>query len=133
MTSQPEPHDFFAERGSKIVAVHSDRYMKSYLILDSELKTISILNGAATLLFSAGSFCLSVGVGMAINLFVSDSPSAVAAKYGNAIERVAFYATAALYVLGIAMIVCKRSEIKQIKRESGDTGPTLFKRLKFWQ
>ena len=117
----------YNRKTSKVITVHSDRTMKSYQVLDSELKHISTFNGWATLFFSAASACASIVIGIWTNLFVTDTPSAIAQKYGISIQCVFAVLTVVFLVLGILSTLSKRSELRRIKKESGDKLPGFWR------
>jgi hypothetical protein len=101
-----------------IATEHNTRRMKSYLVFDTELKNISMLNAWAMLFFSMASSCLSVAIGLWSNLFITDSPSSIAQRYGASLEWT-FAVLAAVFIgLGLCAIRSRTSQIDQIKRES---------------
>ena len=109
-------------RGAVLTTEHKDRRMKSYLVLDGELKQISTLNGWATLFLSIGTFCLSIAVGIWSGLFVEGSPSEAAKEYGSIIEWTFFGLSIGFFVLAGLAVRSRNSEIHRIRSESDEAG-----------
>lgn len=129
MTEEKQATSYIARGSSKLVVTeHSTRHMRSYLIYDSELKSISMLNGLATLFFSLGSFCASITLGLWSNLFATDSPSEIAKKYGSILESVLGTVSGACFLIAFVITMCRQSEVSRIKRESGEVEIPLLRR-----
>jgi uncharacterized membrane protein len=108
-----------AQRSPVIVNEYNSRTMKSYLILESEMSTLSMLNTGATICISIATFFASIAAGLWSNVFVADKPSDLAQKYGSTVQNSSI--VIALIFVGFAawLIRSRGSLVTQIKRESG--------------
>lgn len=125
--AEPKSPSSYTRGGSKLITTeHSTRHMKSYTVFDAELNNISMLNGWATLFFSLASFCASAGLGVWSNLFITDTPSELAKKYGGSVQLIAFGLTAVFAIIGTCSVLSRRSQVAQIKREAGEEMPGFW-------
>jgi hypothetical protein len=110
-----------ASKGAILITEHSNRRMKSYLVLEGELIHISMLNGWMTLFISTCSGFFSLALGLWSGLFVEGSPSEIAKEYGRTLE-VTFVGLSILFGFLAIWAYCNRkSEVDRIKRESDET------------
>lgn len=77
--SQPSGNKVFdseSESGIKFHTYHVGRTVKIYPILESELRSISMLNSLVIMLVSVGTFFLSYAIGLATDWAMQDSITA---------------------------------------------------------
>ena len=111
-----------------VITEISTRRMKTYVVTDSEMTNLSLMNGAATLFFSAASFFASTATGLWQNIFVADSPSQIAVKFGDTIQRSCWFVAGFFVCLAVISLVKRRSLIALIKREGGERSPDGWRR-----
>jgi hypothetical protein len=109
------------KRSTTAVVVHSERKMKSYLVLDSELNHISTQNLQVSLFFSLMCTCASTAFGLWSSMLIDSSPSEMSQKLLPVLEYALLGAAAIFGTLGGLAFANKQSEVHRIMRES-DTG-----------
>lgn len=117
-----------AQQSPVIINECATRIMKNYVVNSAELSTISMLNTASTLFFSGASFFASAAIGVWSNIFVSDSPSDAAKKFGPTMQGTAWFVAAFLLVLALWAVLGRRSMLRKIKSESGEDVRPWWKR-----
>jgi hypothetical protein len=120
----------YARESPLVVTEHPTRHMKSYVVFKWELSSIAAMNAWATLCFTLTSFFASIAFGLRSNIFVADSPSEAAKKYGATIELVCWLAAASMLLLGIWAVKMRKSKVDEIKVECGDVEVTAAWRVK---
>lgn len=108
----------YTKKGAVLTTEHRDRKMKSYLILDGELRQISMLNGWATIFISVGSFLGATSVGIWSGLFVESSPAQTAKEYGSVVAWTFAALAGGFFMLAWRAVKNRDSDIERIKRES---------------
>lgn len=109
-----------AKRGAVILTQHADRTMKSFLVLDGELKTLTTLNAWATLFFSLAGSTASLAFGLWSDMFIEGAPAENAKATVPVLEWLFVVLTVLFLGLAIWATCTKSSEVRRIKLESGD-------------
>ena len=108
------------KRSASLVAIHRDRKVKGYVVLEVELQTVSSLNAWATAFLSIGCSLTSLAIGLWSGLFIDSAPSEEARKYGPMME-IAFASLGILFfVLAGCAIWSRKSTLDRIKEESAE-------------
>ena len=91
----------------------------TYHLFETEVQSISSLNGEALRYFSIGAFLLGIGVNTSVGYILAVPPLS---EFGHSLVRwgigVAFVLSVLCYLLGGWAIWTKRTIIEQIKRET---------------
>lgn len=106
------------KRGALLHTMHVERTVKIYPVVESELKTLSILNSLALVFSSVGTGLLTFAVGVVTDAAVQGQLT----DYGRALVCVVapVFGTLALISYGIAVAAWRSrgSELSRIREES---------------
>lgn len=108
-----EPINVDTRRGAFLHTTHTERNVKVYAVIETELRHISLLNTLATILFSIGSFFLAV----AVSIIVDWTLQVESAELGKTtlLFLIVFGVLALLcYGFGIGTMLKRKAEWQQI-------------------
>jgi hypothetical protein len=120
----------FQEAGG-VFASTASRTMKFYRVHEPELHNLTMAQGLMVLFFSAGSAFLGFGIDVAKDIaMTSGDLSAEGKVMSQVVQPACFYIATGFYIAGIWASFMRRSSIKRIKQESGES-ETMIDRFIF--
>lgn len=123
------------QSAGQVRIVGSVRSMRTYGVTDSELRSIALTNGLASLFFSFATGLWGYAFSMSTDLVFMDKPTIAAIQWNEAIHPICIRVGIAFAVCGFAMLVWRHFAIELIKRESsGDIAtPSKNRFLRAWK
>lgn len=102
--------------GSVLTVLHTERRVKTFLVLEPEMQSLSWLNTGAVFFFSLASACFSFGM----DWFRDWRASITTAEAADALTFLAILWAAAGVgvVVGVALLFARRTMITRIREES---------------
>ena len=106
------------ERGAYFSPVHAERIVKVYPILETEMKSLGLLNTLATTLFSIGTGLLTFCVGLHFDISIESGPTTAARNEVHLAYAICI-TLGVLALIGASVAACYRhSELAKILSES---------------
>jgi hypothetical protein len=111
--------------GAVYEAVYVERKVMIYGVTDHELRTISFANTAATVTFSAMTFCLTAALSMWIAAATVNGPSGTVNALSHIVAPLCLALALVFALAGVIAIRYRGGEIKRIREESGANGDRI--------